>query len=135
MMLIWIVYFLAAWGFCYIAGMAQISHGLRVLLGGIPPLDAQPPQYMVDVSTGTKTLLRPALPAREAVPAVIPVVGPWVASLLECPMCLGFWVGVAASFWLPVLVPMNPVLWSLIVGCATSGANFCILHFSGATHV
>jgi len=110
---IWLIYFAAAFGLAYILGHAKISFGLRVLLGGIPGT----PGRGLDGST------TPAVPE---IRPLIPVVGPFLAELLECLACSGFWIGVASSFWLPMVLGSNPVAWSVIMGCATSGMNYTI---------
>ena len=115
----WFIYFAAAFGFSYIIGIAQISHSLRVLLGGVDGHPAQPAHVMFGR----------IIPAQEETPTLrplIPVVGPFIVDLIECPACSGFWIGVASSFWLPVLFGSNPVLWALVMGCATSGMNYFI---------
>lgn len=133
--MIWIIYFLAAWGLSYIMGIAQISLSLRVLLGGIPASPAVPAQKVIDIA-GNSVTIHPALDAREEVAPVIPVVGPFLVDLLECPACSGFWIGIAGSFWLPMVLGGNPVAWSVIMGCATCGVNFLIANiaFRGRTH-
>lgn len=54
--------------------------------------------------------------------------GEWLASLLECPACLGFWIGIAAVFTgvihVPLDVPFGPKWFAaLLFACATSGSN------------
>lgn len=50
--------------------------------------------------------------------------GLWFAKLLECPACLGFWIGLAAVLTGTVSVPFGPRWFAAIVlACATSGSN------------
>jgi hypothetical protein len=109
----WLIYFAAAFGLAYIIGHAKISFGLRLLLGGAPAI----PGRGLDGAN---------IPPTPAVKPLIPVVGPFLADLMECLACSGFWIGVASSFWLPMVLGSNPVAWSVIVGCATSGMNYVI---------
>lgn len=47
----------------------------------------------------------------------------WFLELIECPACLGFWIGLVASFFLGT----NWFVWALF----TSGSNFLLGKFSG----
>lgn len=114
--MIWLIYFSAALGLSYIMGHARISLGLRILIGGQGAVDAY-----------VHPMTRQAIPARNGADPLIPVVGPWIVELLECAACSGFWIGVAGSFWLPVLLGNNPVAWAIVMGCATCGMNYFIM--------
>lgn len=91
-----VCYCLAAFGLAYIVGHAKISLFFRVLIGGTP--------------SGGKPL--------------IPVVGPFLVDLVECPACFGFWEGLAYGW-----ITTNFVggLW---FGCLTSGSNFLLGRFT-----
>lgn len=89
-------YLLAAFGLAYIVGHAKISLVPRLLLGG--SLHAEPP-----------------------VKPLVPVVGPFLVDLAECPACFGFWVGLVYA--LAVGGGFGDALW---LGCLTSGSNFLL---------
>jgi hypothetical protein len=125
----WVFYFAAAWGLAYIMGAARISYSLRVLLAGDPGQDAIAAQYALDAA-GNKFLIRPALPQRDPIPPLIPVVGPFLVDLLECMACSGFWIGLVSSFWLPRQLGSNDVAWAFVVACATSGVNYLLGTFT-----
>lgn len=91
------LYFLACFGFAYIVGHSTISLAARLFIGG-----------------GVTT--------EKIHPPLIPVVGPWLISLLECPACIGFWEGLAAGYLLNVAAPFHPLALAL----ATAGANFIL---------
>lgn len=92
---------LASFGAAYITGHSTISLPFRVLLGG-----AKNDVY-----------------ERKA---AIPVVGPFLVALLECPACFGFWQGLVLGWQLGV--PAGAVL---VWGCAISGSNFILARLTG----
>lgn len=48
----------------------------------------------------------------------------WFAQLLECPACLGFWIGLVAVLTSTVTVPFGPRWFAaMVLACATSGSN------------
>lgn len=103
---------LGAFGFAYIAGHATISLPLRTWLGGIP---GEPG------ADGT--------PGRLPIPGALGRFGEFLCALLECPACLGFWLG--CSLGITILKSASgmwphPILWSIWMGCITSGFNFLL---------
>ncbi len=118
--MIWAIYFLAAFGLAYIMGHAQISHGLRVLLGGQPFVADQKNQH-----------LGITIPGQDELQPLIPIVGPFLVDLLECVACSGFWIGVASSFQMPNVLTSSAISWALVLGCTTCASNFII---AGLTH-
>ncbi len=106
-LMLWFVYYSAAFGLAFIMGAAKISFSLRVVLGGVSEIADEKGKVL-----------------RAAIRPFIPIVGPFLVELLECFGCSGFWIGVASSFWLPQQLGSNPVAWSLIMGCSTAGLNF-----------
>jgi len=96
---------LAAFGLAYIVGHSKISLSFRLLLGGRPADD--PTQY--------------SPPARPEILPLIPVAGPWLVDLLECPACFGFWEGFIGSFVLGQAFEA-----AVLAGCAVAGSNFIL---------
>jgi hypothetical protein len=108
--MIYLFYFAAAFGLAYIVGHSAISVGFRRWLGGTP---------LRMVGSGADAKWEPAKPG-----ALGPF-GDFICSLVECPACFGFWIGLAGSFILePLLTPF--LLWCFITACATSGVNFIL---------
>lgn len=101
--MIWVLYFLAAFGLAYIVGFSKITINLRVTLAG-------------ETSISSPAVKKP----------LIPVVTPWLVDLIECPACFGMWIGAAASFYMPAPAALPWWAWLLVLGCATSGANFVV---------
>lgn len=54
----------------------------------------------------------------------------WLVLLLECPACLGAWVGFAAGFWWPVADFPRAIV---VLGAAffTAGSNFLLGRITG----
>lgn len=101
------LYLLAAFGLAYIVGHSTISLPFRVWLGGVP---AKPEV--------------PLLPQ----PGALGPIGDWVATMLECPACFGFWIGLCSAI-AGVAFPewtVNRYLWPVVLGCITSGSNYII---------
>ena len=99
MIAIWL-WFLAAFGFSFVVGHSKISLVMRELLAGIPEASEVPPlgfpvksdtAMVVTVNGGKPVVVHPAIPP------LIPVVGPWLAALLECCACLSWWLGLVAG--------------------------------------
>lgn len=42
----------------------------------------------------------------------------WPLTLIECPACMSFWIGLAVGIWYPVL-PQHPIMFALL-SCGTS---------------
>lgn len=109
-MLILALYFLAAFGIAFIVGQSKISHPFRVLLGGHQHTDENGDSY------------GPCMP-------LIPYVGPFLVTLVECPGCLGFWIGLASSnvIWtLAALPDVHALVKLAIFSQATAGSNFIL---------
>lgn len=57
--------------------------------------------------------------------------------LVECPACLGFWVGLLAAYRLPdlagelQLVPGSELVRALSLGFYTLGVNYCLARATG----
>lgn len=95
-----IVYLLAAWGFAYVVGHSTISHPFRLFIGG-----------------------------DEDIPPLIPHLGPFLMTLVECPPCLGTWVGFGVGPWLWPLLGLPVAHWtvaSFTIGMLTAGSNFIL---------
>lgn len=71
-------YALASIGLSFIVGFSKISLPLRVLVGG------RTAHVVIGGHPEVTPTVRP----------LVPWLGPWLVALLECPGCLGFWVGV-----------------------------------------
>lgn len=124
--MIWIIYFLSAFGLSWIIGHAKITLSLRVLLAGRKEFAAQS-----EIRTPQGQVIQQAFPAQTALPPLIPVVGPFLVELMECTACSGTWIGFAASFWMPMVLGSNPVAWCLIMGCATCASNLIVAKYFG----
>lgn len=129
-------YFLAAFGFAFIVGHSKISLLMRELLAGIPEEQvfntALPEQGALTV----RSIVRPAIPP------LIPFFGPWLAALLECPACMGWWIGLSAGtfapdfFWhaapgITMSADLAHLSTVLIVALATSASNLLFSKFIG----
>ncbi len=53
---------------------------------------------------------------------------PFLTSLIECPACLGFWIGVAGGFiWGPPdWFPSSRIVWSMSLPFFTSATNYLL---------
>lgn len=48
----------------------------------------------------------------------------WLVTLVECPMCLGFWCGVVTTaLWFGMPLCADYPLLPIVVGCVTSATN------------
>jgi hypothetical protein len=132
-----VLWFLSAWGAAFVIGHSKISLALRVLLGGSPSsiegpalgygVEADIPVRVVTHGDGgLPTIVRPAIRP------LIPVVGPWLAALLECCACTGFHLGWLAVVLGVVDVPFSP-RWVSALGLAfaTSGVNLLLAKWVG----
>jgi hypothetical protein len=107
-------YSLAAFGLVYIVGHARIS--------------LRPREWLADVGLGEEfgctepgCAWRRAKPINPEEPFYCPRHGKaepvpfvrwyhhparWLLSLIECPACLGFWVGLGVGYWYPYIIPV-----------------------------
>lgn len=120
------LYILAAFGFAFIVGYAKISLPLRAALA-----------MAERESRG---------PRGERIVWELPLVEPrrWLLDLLQCPACLGFWIGGAFALADPGLfgavvalgldrLPM--IVLVPIFGLATSASNFILGALTGLIEV
>lgn len=101
-----LIYTLAAFGFAYVIGHAKISLPIR-------------------------TLLQP----EESDKSLFAVLRWWILMLLECPACVGFWLGYwTAAFYPAIFRPHLGIFvgipFCLVVALFTCGTNFVISRFS-----
>lgn len=53
----------------------------------------------------------------------------WLVAMLECPVCFGFWFGLAAGWWLnPLAIGARPALATALV---TAGMNLITARLGG----
>lgn len=115
-----LLFWLASFGFAFVVGHSKISLPLRQWLGGWVESSAVP-----DVSSGEVhghiTTHRPA----------VPVLGPFLVALAECPGCLGWWLGAAAVSTGLVSLPFS--FWVSVAVCAfaTSAVNLLLARWVG----
>lgn len=111
-----VLWFVVAFGFALVIGHSKISIAFRELLAGLPASVAENGARLPEV------------------PALIPGAGPWIAALLECPMCLGWWVGFVAGASGFIALPLNGLPWwgaGLFLAFATSGVNLLLAKYVG----
>lgn len=118
-----VVWFLAAFGAAFVLGYSRISLGFRNWVGGW--VDSSTTN---DLATGQVhghiTTHKPA----------VPVLGPWLAALLECPGCLGWWLGLAAgASGILTWAGMPGWISALVFAFATSGCNLLLAKWVGLT--
>lgn len=90
-----LVYMVAAFGFAYIVGRSRISYPIRLAVNLI--------------GSWPNPVWRPLR---------------WFVILIECPACLGFWIGGAAAYRFDVsLIGLNAISSAVIAGCFTSASN------------
>lgn len=60
----------------------------------------------------------------------------WFVALIECPACLGFWVGLVGGWLLPALVPDVFPRWATApaLGLATSAVGYMLGRATGWIH-
>lgn len=100
------LYFLASFGFAYIVGFAKISAGVRYLLS--PPM----------IGNGDEL----PVPA----PGVMNELRYWLVSLLECPACVGWWLGVFFGPTFLAVPIQDRIGLSVFCGCATAASSFIL---------
>jgi len=108
---IYSLYFLAAFGFAYVLGHSTITQSVRDRVA----LRCQ--------SHPSTPRLRPKVYLR---PFGL------LLELIECPACLGFWIGFMTGI-MEKLPPVSNPPWrdALIVGFATAGSNLLLAKFAG----
>lgn len=121
-----ILFLLAAFGLAYICGHSTISLPLRKWMGGTPFRVRVKGEIIEGVSPEDAKLLDGAqlVPAK---PGAFGPFGDFLTSLIECPACFGFWIGLVAG--LTGFVPMphegiSAFAWPMTLGCITAGSNF-----------
>ena len=113
------IYLLASFGFAAILGHSAITVRFRRWLGGVP-------ESMHEVGKNADGSSR--MGVRPRVPGALGPVGDFLCELIECPMCLVWWTGVAAGVTVfavdgPFVVAFG---WCLVVGFFTSASNFIL---------
>ena len=104
-----LLYFAAAFGFCYVVGHSKVSYRIRVFIGG------REPERVGDVDVGAQP---PALK-----------IGPALISFLECPAWIGWWVGALAA---PLILnDFNAIAAIILLAFSTSGVNFALGRMTG----
>lgn len=126
------LYFFAAFGLSFIVGHSKISLPFRQLLGGWVEHTAVPSVATGEVH-GHIQHHRP----------MVPVLGPFFVALVECPGCLGWWVGAFTGLVAPEFVmiqapgidalTLSAFGCAVVLGCATAGVNMVLGHFVGMT--
>lgn len=125
--MIWLsLWFLAAFGFAFVAGHSKISLVMRELLDGLPAVDIGGSRYHADGRVEE-------IKVHPAIPPLIPYVGPWIAALLECVGCLGWWLGFAAGAtgFVPLLTHEGWLIDGLFLAFATSAMNLLLAKYVG----
>lgn len=124
-----LIYFLAAFGLSYIVGHSRISLPFRELLGGVPVVFDEPDPEGIRIPITIAQRKKEGKDPYWEVRPIIPVVGPFLIAMVECPSCFGFWIGSAAGFIAPGLVPVElrwvatPFWAALVLGWSTAGLN------------
>lgn len=94
----------AAFGLCYILGFSKITQGARNRIA-----------WWAETTDGHGNLRTVRAPVRLAI------------SLIECPMCSGFWMGLLYAH----IVGGLPWLRSCLYGCITCGTNLFLALITG----
>ena len=120
---VFVLYFLAAFGFSFVVGHSKISLTIRELLAGIPAVAAGEPTPEGGI----------ALRALPEVPSLIPYVGPWLAALMECVGCLGWHLGFVAGASGFMALPLGLPWWGagLFLAFATAATNLLLAKYVG----
>lgn len=120
MMTTLLLFWLAAFGFAFVVGHSKISLPFRQWLGGWVDTQVTPNVQTGEVH-GSITTHKPA----------VPVLGPFVVALAECPGCLGVWIGAAAVLAGLVSLPFS--FWVSVAVCAfaTSAVNLLLAKWVG----
>jgi len=127
---------LVFWGFCYIVGHARISRSARERFENLGAHRRQVwicsvcdyvsnsgggtcPEHGGFLVESTKTDTRPSIV--------------FLLELIECPACLGFWVGLASGALWPSLVPfpVHRAVAALLLGMSTCGVNYLLGRLTG----
>lgn len=118
-----VLFFLAAFGFAFVVGHSKISLPIRQWLGGWTEASATP-----NVATGE--VIGHVVPHA----AAVPLLGPFLVALAECPGCLGWWLGALTPLVWPALVaPFGLPLWPsmLMLAFSTSAVNLLLARYVG----
>ena len=123
-----ILFLLAAFGLAYIAGHSTISLPFRKWMGGTPFRVRVKGEVIEGVSPDDAKLLDGAMlvPAK---PGALGPFGDFLTTLIECPACFGFWIGLAAGLTGFVAFPTSELsgfAWPMTLGCITAGSNFAL---------
>lgn len=111
------IYTVTMFGFAYIVGHSTISLPFRHVIGGVP--------VSLPAIDGNGNVIVAGDPGA---PGALGPIGEAFCALIECPACLGFWLGMlsAISGLMPVLEGFGGWNWPIVLGCYTSGANFIL---------
>lgn len=114
-----LMFFLASFGFAFVVGHSKISLPFRQWLGGWVEGSAVP-----DVASGE--VIGHVVTHKAALPG-----GAFAVALLECPGCLGWWLGAAAALVGLVSLPFS--FWVSVAVCAfaTSAVNLLLAKLVG----
>lgn len=55
----------------------------------------------------------------------------WFVELIECPACLGFWLGLAGGWFMPTLVPAPVPCAAFTLGLATCASGYILGRATG----
>lgn len=138
------VFFFASFGLSFILGQSKISLPLRRMLGGEIALELM--QATVVYTDTTVEELKAARVKAGRDPdwdykPLVPVVGPFLVALWECPGCLGWWTGaIVGAIW-PEFLQLNAIgidalttsWWgcAVLLGLAVSGTNMLLAKLTG----
>lgn len=125
-MIAFILYVLAAFGFAFIVGFAKVSLPFRSWLAS--PIKTV--KFRPDWPEGGPFKINEEWHERPRLNGW----ATWIVALLECPACLGFWLGVFAALadrWFGFIALAGltdaPRLFSIIfLGCVVSASNFIL---------
>lgn len=126
-MIAFLLYALASFGFAFIVGFAKISLPFRSWI-------AQKTTVIEIDRRAVDPSVRDHYPPSEHEEFRFGAFGLWFIALLECPACLGFWLGVFAALadrWFGFIALANltsaPLLFSAVfLGCVVSASNFIL---------
>lgn len=101
--MIFAFYFLAAFGLAYIIGHSKISLPFRQALDPGPKIESQGDVFRS-----------------------------WLLILLECPACLGFWIGLAAALYqFPLPLALSDWEFAVLLPLVTCSSNFILGRVTG----
>lgn len=135
--MILVLFFLAAAGLAFILGHSKITLGVRYMLGGVHAT------YLGENALNERQLEELRAERVKAgkdpdweVQPLIPYVGPFLVALVECPGCLGWWIGATTGWIVPELLRYTAPNISLltdstfglgvVLGLATAATNMLI---------